>query len=111
MIVQYNFICPMCMYFSALCMFRESVCRHCLLQLTCRVGGSTNVGTSLRGLLLLISPEMCQEGTVCMNDVATADWKSLYTPCAIQILPHILLCLINIYRIKNHFCRGLINFQ
>ena len=60
--------------------------RHYLLQLTCRVGGSScSVGTSLRGLLLLISPEVCEEGTACMNVVATA---------AIQILPHI-------YRVKR----------
>ena len=57
-----------------------SACRHCLLQLTCRVGGSScSVGTSLRGLLLLISPEMCEEGTAGVNAVTTADWKSLYT--------------------------------
>ena len=70
----------LCAYFLGGLCATLSACRHCLLQLTCRVGGSScSVGTSLRDLLVLISPEMCEEDTAGVNAVTTADWKSLYT--------------------------------
>ena len=70
----------LCAYFLGSLCATLSACRHSLLQLTCRAGGSScSVGTSLSDLLLLISPEMCEEGTAGVNAVTTADWKSLYT--------------------------------
>ena len=66
-----------------------SACRHCLLQLTCRVGGSScSVGTSLRDLLLLISPEVCEEGTAAIHTNAPQrnDW-SRDIPAYLRVLP------------------------
>ena len=71
-------------YLSAYCMFIGSLCatllacRHCLRQLTCRVGGrSCSVGTSLRDLLVLISPEVCEESTTAIHTTAPQrnDWS------------------------------------
>ena len=51
---------------------------HCLLQLTCRVGGSScSVGTSQSDLLVFISPEVCEEGTAAIHTNASQrnDWS------------------------------------